>query len=427
LAVKQWWVVSGCIALATVVGAACTGLHNDASDTSDSGSNGPMRPLAPESDAASASDACAKTQGCRARCSSDLDCTQTGMLCDRSAGECVAPAPAAPDSGRDAAAVADAAPVTDGSADAAASQTDAGPECKSVALDLVRLIPTVMLVVDASGSMQESFSLDAGGSASVSRWEALRAALVDPGQGVVPARQGAVRFGSVVFGSVPSCPTPYGIVSPALDNAAAIAAQLPVSLGNSNSDTPSGAALAMVIDRLPDPTVSAVGPQIIVLATEGEPNSCAGDGGDALTAVIAAARAAQAKHQKLYVVSVGNPIVPDYLQQLANLGAGLAIEARPGAKLHVPGDPAALTSALAAIVDAAISCDFEISGRRLEPGAECTGRVELNGAALACKGADGWSLLDAAHVRLHGAACDALKAQTARLEASFPCDAVAAP
>ncbi|HMI93462.1 MAG TPA: hypothetical protein VK509_18950, partial [Polyangiales bacterium] len=219
----------------------------------------------------------------------------------------------------------------------------------------------------------------------------------------------------------------YGIVSPALDNAAALAAQLPAALGNSYSDTPSGSALAMVVDRLPDPTVSAVGPQIIVLATEGEPNSCTGDGGDPLTAVIAAARAAQAKHQKLYVVSVGNPIVPDYLQQLANLGAGLAIEANPGAKLHVPADPAMLTSALASIVATELGCDFEINGGRIEPGKECVGSVQLNGAELECNGANGWSLLDPTHVRVHGTACEALQAPTARFDADFPCDVVTAP
>jgi hypothetical protein len=183
----------------------------------------------------------------------------------------------------------------------------------------------------------------------------------------------------------------------------------------------------MVIDRLPDPTVSAVGAQIIVLATEGEPNSCAGDGGDPLTAVIAAARAAQAKHQKLYVVSVGNPLVPDYLQQLANLGAGLAIDASPGAQLHVPADPAALAGALGAIVDAELGCDSEISGGRIVASAECVGSVSLNGAELECNGADGWSLPDPTHIRVHGAACTALRSPTAVLAADFPCDAVAGP
>jgi hypothetical protein len=53
--------------------------------------------------------------------------------------------------------------------------------------------PTVWLVLDGSGSMNEDF----GGNGQ-SRWEALRAALMDPG-GVVETLQHSVRFGMVLY------------------------------------------------------------------------------------------------------------------------------------------------------------------------------------------------------------------------------------
>jgi hypothetical protein len=347
------------------------------------------------------------------------------MLCDRATGLCVVPA--ASDGGADAAVLdgaADAA-VLDSGTDGPPSQTDGGPMCTSVALELVRLIPSVMLVVDGSGSMLDPFYLAGGGQAEVSRWVALRDALVGVGQGIVPMRQKLVRFGLAVFRATPSCPTPYGIISPALDNADALVTVLSAS-GTDGGYTPSGEALSLVVEQLPDPTVSGVGPQVIILATEGEPNGCAGGASDH-TAVLAAARAARAKHQTLHVVSVGGQLVPDYLQQVANLGAGLAMDASPGATLHVPADPAALTSTLGAIVDSELSCDFDVSGRQIAVGSECRGSVELNGAALECNGADGWSLLDATRIRVHGTACVALKSQTAVLTAAFPCDALTPP
>jgi hypothetical protein len=367
------------------------------------------------------------THACRARCASDLDCTRARMLCDRPTGLCVVPPASATDGGADGAVIdgsPDAAAV-DGGPDASSSQTDGGPTCPSVALELVRLIPSVMLVVDGSGSMLDPFDVGgSGGIGEVSRWVALRDALVGVGQGIVPMRQKLVRFGLAVFRTMPSCPTPYGIISPALDNADALVTVLSAS-GNDGGNTPTGEALALVVDQLPDPTVSAVGPQVIILATEGEPNGCAGGASDPV-AVLAAARAARAKHHTLHVVSVGGLTVPNYLQQVANLGAGLAMDANPGAPLHVPANPAALTSTLGAIVDAELSCDFEISGRQITPGAECRGSIQLDGTALECNGADGWSLLDPTHVRLHGAACATLKSQTAVLTADFPCDAVTA-
>ena len=126
------------------------------------------------------------------------------------------------------------------------------------------------------------------------------------------------------------CPLPLGVVAPALDN-------LPAVLGGIHDAppgtfTPTGRALDAIVDMLPDgqssdPDVVPESP-IIVLATDGNPNDCMAPETNFQPSIDAAMKAA-AKHQKLFVISVGNDSSAMHLQQMANIGAGLAIECRP--------------------------------------------------------------------------------------------------
>jgi len=287
-----------------------------------------------------------------------------------------------------------------------------------------------MLVLDGSSSMEQPFNAaDGGMPATASRWSVLRNALVDPTQGVVSALQSSVRFGLAVFGTAPTCPLPFGIVQPALDNADAIASRLPEGMAP-GMFTPTGAALDVVIEGLADPTLTASGPQVIILVTDGEPNSCGGSDFLGVPATdfapsIAAALKAQAKHVEMHVIGFDVQSVQEHLKELANLGAGLELRASPGAPLHQPTSIESLTSTLRTLIEGELACDFALAGASLVAGSECAGSVTLNGSALPCDVQDGWSLLDPTHIRLHGAACDAVKAQTAVLSANFPCDALA--
>lgn len=365
-------------------------------------------------------DSLCAAHACQPRCDSDRDCTAARMLCDRDAGHCAAPVQHA------------------GSPDGGASGPDAGGPAPvacggSIAVAAARVTPSVMLLLDGSTSMELGFGPVPDGGVpdpnmpapgQPSRWRALRKALVDPVSGVLPGLQHSLRFGLAVFGTMPACPLPLGVIEPALGNASAIDGALPLMAPGQL--TPTGAALDAVVDRLPDPVVS--GPQLIVLVTDGDPNHCGTDifaGGPTtdFAPSIAAAQKAQAKHIALRVVGMSTDVGVQHLQQMANLGAGLAIDAAPGAPVSFPADPAALVDALRGLLEAELSCDFALE-RAIAPGSECRGSVTLDGAQLACNGADGWKLLDPTHVRLQGSACAKLKAATAVLAASFPCTAL---
>jgi hypothetical protein len=316
--------------------------------------------------------------------------------------------------------------------------------CASTSIVANRVLPTVMLVVDGSTSMEMPYGslesgdggmpVDAGATAvsNLTRWQAVREALVKPGVGVVPSLEGLVRFGMAVFGTNATCPLPLGTIPPELKNYAKINAGLPAN--PPGMFTPTGPALDMVADLLEDPTLAVdrvVGPQIVVLATDGEPNAC---NVDIFTGIvtdyapsIAAAMKISKKHLKMYVVSVADAAgeFANHLQDMANIGQNMPQTMRPGAEVYYPANPAALAETLKTLIGAELSCDLALEGKGVKMGLECMGTVMLNGQNLECNGADGWSLVDETHIRLNGTACDMFKdAVDAKLSANFPCQVI---
>jgi hypothetical protein len=316
--------------------------------------------------------------------------------------------------------------------------------CASTSIVANRVLPTVMLVVDGSSSMEMPYgtlssgdggmSTDAGAApaSNTTRWSAVREALVNPTIGVVQSLQGLVRFGMAVFGTNATCPLPLGTIAPELNNYMKINQGLPIN--PPGMFTPTGPALDQVANLLEDPTLAVdrvVGPQIIVLATDGEPNAC---NVDIFTGIvtdyapsIAAAMKIQQKHLKMYVVSVADASgeFADHLQQMANIGANLPQTMNPGAPVYYPANPAALAETLKTLIGDELSCDLALDGKGVKMGLECMGTVMLNGQALECNGDNGWSLVDETHIRLKGTACDQFKdAVDAKLTANFPCQVI---
>ena len=248
--------------------------------------------------------------------------------------------------------------------------------CASKSIVANRVLPTVMLVVDGSTSMEGGYGPipgDAGmqqgpvfpglptppAPGQASRWGAIREALVRPDVGVVPALQGLVHFGLALYGTQPMCPLPMGIVAPARNNFDAINRGLPNGRPP-GMFTPTGPALDEVVKMLPDSrnvVDMIIGPQIIVLATDGDPNSC-GDAQTNYMPSIAAAMAAQAKGIKMYVISVGQDAAATHLKEMANIGAGMPANANPGATVYYPEDPAALAETLKTLIGAELSCNL---------------------------------------------------------------------
>jgi hypothetical protein len=307
--------------------------------------------------------------------------------------------------------------------------------CVEGKADATRLTPRVILVLDGSCSMSTNYPSNGQESSSEctdnpnGRWAALRRALVDPQMGIVPRLQGSVQFGIVTFGTAPRCPIPGQAVRPALNNLAMIESNIPrVQPG---MYTPTGPALDWVYDNLieEDALDTEGGPEIVILATDGEPNSCGGNtgrgggGGGVMTNYqpsINAVKKGSAKNVTTYVVSLADAAgtFHDHLQELANLGNP---KANGSAKLYEPSSPAELSNDLGSLVNAALSCDLAVNGD-IAAGTECKGTVTLNGRALGCNQTDGWKRLDARHIRVMGQACNELMGRSAKIEARFPCD-----
>jgi len=302
----------------------------------------------------------------------------------------------------------------------------AGSSCAQGMASAARVLPTVMLVVDGSCSMSTEYP---GGSpdsilclqSATNRWSTLRTALVDPTMGVVPRLEGVVKFGLGVYGTIPTdqCPFVLGRIDPAINNAGAIANGLPAAPPGLSTPTPE--ALTEVFNALPDSSQVLdmdIGPQIVILATDGAPNGC-----ETLTPTqqqsLAAAMLGQSKGIKMFVISLAAPSGPleQHLQQMANVGD----PTNPNAILYKPTAPAELSAALEQIIGGALGCDVALNGR--VTGNACVGTVLLNSTPLTCNDPNGWVLADESHIRLQGTSCDEFKANTASIvTADFPCN-----
>ena len=296
-------------------------------------------------------------------------------------------------------------------------------DCPSVVVDLTPVTPTVLVLIDQSGSMSEDFG---GGT----RYEAVEAALTDPADGVLPALESAVIFGASLYtshnGSLggEACPILQSVI-PAPGSADEIRALL--SANGPDGDTPTGEALvaatAMLTALPPGPDD---GPRIIVLATDGEPDTCAvPNPQEGQPESVAAAQAAWTAGVRTFVLSVGEGVVSaGHLQDLANAGAGLAIGGPTDAPYYEAGDPAELADAFRGIIGGVRSCTLTLDGE-VAPGDWEAGDVRMDGTTVPYDATDGWTLTDGRTMELHGEACTRfLGAGAPTLTAEWPCGTI---
>ena len=296
---------------------------------------------------------------------------------------------------------------------------DAGDNgCPRVSVDVAAQVPMVLLLIDQSGSMTSNFN-------SMTRWNAVKAALVDPTNGIVFKLQSKVKFGVTMYtshgGSAGgTCPilTPADLAQkpPVLNNAQAVASLLNAS--KPDGDTPTGESIM---------EAGGDGPRVILLATDGEPDSCAIPNPSNNTQqqqtnklAVDAAKAAYQQGIGTIILSVGSNVGAAHLQDMANAGAGVD----SGAKYYVGSDPATLASSFDTIIRGVRTCIFKLSGA-VETGAEKDGEVKLNGTLLTFNGPNGWRLNDPVTLELVGTACTTFKtSDQVTLEASFPCGTI---
>lgn len=315
-------------------------------------------------------------------------------------------------------------------------------QCARQDVTTTRIIPTVWLVVDGSGSMVSL--LDPMNMSSPSRWDALRSALMDPAAGLVKTLEHQVKFGMVMFdgpipGNIPIALPDGGVamfssgpamtcprlvdVEPALDNFAAIdMAYTKDPLGGS---TPTDKALEQVVKHLPDSSQAGpddmIQPTIVVLATDGEPNdfcSMTFPPANVQPKVIDAVKQLVTNGNKTYVISLAgsDTNLMQFCTQVAAAGG-------TGKPAYVPSTRDALIQAFQEIIGPGVACDVHLDGM-VKPGMECKGTVQLDGATLPCGSDNGWRLKDMSTLTITGSACETFKMNPkAYLHADFPCEA----
>jgi hypothetical protein len=299
--------------------------------------------------------------------------------------------------------------------------------CPAVHFAATKTTPTVELLLDQSGSMTAAYG-------NTTRWQALRNALIDPATGVVKTLQSQVVFGAALYSAksnnnvnIPPCPAL--ITQPrALNNFTAI--QTLLNSNNPNQDTPTAASIDAIRADFAVNKPAAGSPPIIVLATDGLPDTCTNpnpanqteqDAANAVT--VTAAQAAYTAGIRLFFLFVGDAAqAGTHPQRMANAGAGKD-PVTGTEKYYVATNPAELTAAFNTIIGGVVSCDLKLSGR-VDATAGQAGDVRLNGAPLTY-GTD-WTLdADGVTIHLINTACTTLKT-TANpvVDATFACGAV---
>jgi hypothetical protein len=280
---------------------------------------------------------------------------------------------------------------------------------------LLPQIPTFQLVVDRSGSMEEDF----GGT---SRWEAMKSTLIGE-DGVVTQLQSSIRFGVSLYSNPGTeCPA-VNSLAPQLDAADEIAAGLNANMPA--GDTPTGESIVEITQLVLDDTWD--GEKVMVLATDGEPDTCEvpepmTDEETAMVRQVAvdAVAAANAEGIRTFVISVGPDLAEEHLQDLANAGLGNGPD-DPPAEFWVANDTASLVAAFDAIVAGIRSCEFDLSMPLVpEVAPSCT--VTVNDNPVTFMDPDGWALPDENTLELVGGACDAIQQGVAVVAMTCTCE-----
>ncbi|MEX1364269.1 MAG: vWA domain-containing protein [Nannocystaceae bacterium] len=289
-------------------------------------------------------------------------------------------------------------------------------ECPELEEVLLPQTPTFQLVVDQSGSMDQDF----GG---LTRWEAMEGTLVGA-DGVVTRLQSSIRFGLSLYRNDMdgACPDVQSL-GPQLDAADEIATLL--GMENPGGDTPTGESIEIVTAELLADTWE--GDKVIVLVTDGEPDTCAEpEPTTDMEIQVARDRSTDAVTDafgqgiRTFVIGVSTGIAEDHLQDLANAGLGVAA-GDPDATFWVANDTDALVDAFDDIVAGLRPCDFPLADPLMAELAP-TCDVTINDAPVPFDDPDGWTLPDPQTLELQGAACAQIQEGVVSIRLRCPCE-----
>ncbi len=252
------------------------------------------------------------------------------------------------------------------------------------------------------------------------RWSVVRDTLTNSTTGVIKDLEDEIRFGLSLYTSFNgdrggSCPV-LTEVSPALGNHAAI--QTMFNMSQPEDETPTGESLDAVAQALAlDPSSDD---KIIVLATDGEPDTCAQpnpQGGQA----VALQAAADAFNQgiRTFVISVGTQVSEAHLQAMANAGQGVG-PMDPDAVFYQATDQQQLIDAFKAIINGLRSCSFTLQGM-IPMGLSQLCSFTVDGNPVPFSDPDGWRANSDTQVELLGQACLDIQEGTVQVDITCPC------
>jgi hypothetical protein len=261
------------------------------------------------------------------------------------------------------------------------------------------------------------------------RWQTLVQTLTDPQGSLIRKLETSVRFGMALYtsdrgfggGAVPrQCPILTN-VDIAIGNFASMSAVLANTANGPKGDTPTAESMAAVAAELKG--FAEPGPKSIILATDGDPDTCddpdANNDNASKAQSVDAVAAAYAEGISTHIISVGDEVTASHLKALAVAGSG----GDTTAEAYTALDTAALVRAFDAIIGTVRTCDFTLQGT-VDPVDAPRGSVVLDGQALVFGDPNGWVMPDESTVRLQGTACETVQADASGIAMSFPCDAI---
>ena len=303
--------------------------------------------------------------------------------------------------------------------------------CGAKNKDAARLPPDILIVLDASGSMNDDVNnmMCTNGCGATSKWAQMTPAINQ----VVAATENDVNWGLKFFASDNACAVNANAnVTVGTGRAAMIAAAImgrTDAAGNvtNGSRTPTRAGVmqgAAYLNGLQDDN-----PKYIVLATDGLPNCpmSGNTGNDDTAGAVAAVQAAATSGVPVFVVGIatGGTTADATLSMMATAGG------RPRAgspSYYSVSSGAELQSVLTMLVGMASTCTFQVGPPPTTDGTTSTGFIDVFGDGTKIPRdtthANGWDYVDATMnaIQVYGPTCTAIEnGSIQRVVVTFKC------